>query len=221
MPDALTLFRDTLSAFYLQEAERATEGAPALRTIAHRLRDSSLARGKPERQDLPAMAHLTETLGMAEAGPLGALASAFAAVEPELAWVQNSNYADAGTAPDFLRNYAYCAVAGPKGLLQADDILVSAIVIGPQCLYPVHAHEAEEVYHLLAGPSYWWREGEDWVWRKPGACIHHRSWQQHATKTASTSMLAIASWSGDTKKLATFTKNAKLPALPGERLPQP
>ncbi|MEQ8654617.1 MAG: dimethylsulfonioproprionate lyase family protein [Kiloniellales bacterium] len=219
MSEALTHFRDTLAAFYLQEAERAAGGAHALRTIAQRLRDPGLARGKPERQDLPAMAQLAETLGMAEAGPLGALASAFAAVEPELAWVQNSNYADAGTAPDFLRNYAYCVVAGPKGLLQVDDILVSAIVIGPECLYPAHAHEAEEVYHLLAGPSYWWREGEDWVWRKPGACIHHRSWQQHATKTASTSMLAIASWKGDSGKLSQFARNARIPALPSERLP--
>ncbi len=214
MTDALTDFRNTLCAFYMKESQRAAEGAPALQAIAKRLSDPSLARGNPTRRTLPAMALLAEALREAKAGPLPALASAFATLEPELAWARNSNYADETFAPGLMASYAYCIIAGPTGLLQVDDILVSAIVIGPECLYPAHAHEAEECYHLLAGPSYWWREGEDWVWRKPGDYLHHRSWQPHATLTRSTALLALASWHGDPKKLSDFARDAKLPALP-------
>lgn len=214
MSDALTHFRNTLSAFYLEEAQRVAEGAPALRAIADSLMDPGHTRGNPQRQDLPAMAYTAEAFAAAQAGPLPALAAAFAALEPELAWIQNNNYADETMAPGLMASYAYCLIAGPKGLLQVEDFLVSALLIGPECLYPAHAHEAEECYHLLAGPSHWWREGEDWMWRTPGDYLHHRSWQPHATKTASTPVLALASWHGDPHKPSDFVRDAKLPPLP-------
>ncbi len=214
MADALTRFRDTLASFYREEATRATEEATALQLIAGRLSDPELKRGRPQRRELEAMRLLPAALEEASAGPLAALGSAFAALEPELAWTQNSNYSDDKVSPGHMANYAYCVIAGPGGLLEADDILVSAIFIGPNRLYPAHAHEAEEVYHLLAGPSLWWREGEDWIARAPGERLHHRAWQPHATKTEAKTLLAIASWNGNPHRLSDLVPGAHVPPLP-------
>ncbi len=214
MTEALAHFRDALAAFYREEALRVPAAGVALTRIAARLADPGLAQGRPERRPLAAMELVPAALGAAEAGPLARLSTAFAALEPEVAWTQNPNYSDARMGEGYMASYAYCVVAGPGGLLEADDVLVSLMVIGPGRLYPAHAHEAEEVYHLLAGPSLWWREGEPWVERAPGALVHHRPWQPHATRTGSGSLLAIASWHGDPGKSADLVPGAAVPAMP-------
>ena len=42
-----------------------------------------------------------------------------------------------------------------------------------ETLYPDHSHRAAEVYHVIAGSAEWWRDGEDWITRPPGAVITH------------------------------------------------
>ncbi len=214
MPDALAGFRNALIAFYLEEAARVAEAATALTVIASRLSAPALEKGRPHRKQLPALALLPTAIEEASLGPLTSLATAFAALEPEAAWVQNPNYNDAKMGAGYMANYAYCVIAEPDGLLKAEDILVSLLLIGPKRLYPAHAHEAEEVYHLLAGPSHWWREGEDWQTRSPGALVHHRPWRTHATKTGKSSLLAIASWYGNPLKAANLVAGSYLPAIP-------
>lgn len=214
MPDAPDRFRSALAAFYREEATRAGEERRALEVLAGRLGDPALPPGRPQRRQLDAMALLPAALQEACRGPLGWLAAAFAELEPRLGWTQNRNYSDDKLGPGHMANYAYAVFAGPGGLLEVDDILVSVLLIGPQRLYPAHAHEAEEVYHLLAGPSLWWREGENWTARGPGELVHHRPWQPHATKTGNRSLLALASWNGDPRRMADLLPGARVPAIP-------
>ena len=69
-------------------------------------------------------------------------------------------------------------------------------MLGPGADYPLHAHEAEELYLPVAGTALW-RRGEDaFVARLPGTPIHHPSFMPHAMRTEAEPMLALYLWRG-------------------------
>ncbi|GAB5467139.1 MAG: hypothetical protein Kilf2KO_01690 [Rhodospirillales bacterium] len=211
----LARLRSGLAAHYRADAANQVAAAASLTALAQRLEDPGVALTPGAgRRDLPALALLPEALAAARQGPLGVLADALTLLEPALSWIQNANYSAERVGRHYLDGYAYTTVMGPDGLLLADDLLVSILLIGPNRHYPAHAHAAEEVYHPLAGRALWWREGEDWEAREPGAAIHHRPWQAHATRTGAQTLLAVASWRGDPRRKPALTDAIETPALP-------
>ncbi len=211
---ALEAFRDALAAFYLEEAASAAEAAPALRAIAARLRDRGLPVRMPPREEKPAVRLLPSAFAAAAEGPMAHLSGLLAALEPELAWQQSANYSADNVGAGFMQDYAHTLVISPRGPVVAEDVLVSVLLMGPDRFYPEHAHPAEEIYHVLAGEALWWKKGEDWQVRRPGALLRHRSWQPHATKTGKDTLLAIASWHGDATTGAALHELGSAPALP-------
>ncbi len=211
---ALEAFRDALAAFYLEEAARVADAAPALTAIATRLTDRSLPVCMLPWEKKPAARLLPEAFAQAAKGPLADLAGRLAELEPELPWLQSANYSAAALGENFMANYAHTLVVSPRGPVVAEDVLVSVFLMGPNLFYPEHAHPAEEIYHVLAGEALWWKKGEDWQERQPGSLMRHTSWQPHATKTGKDTLLAIASWHGDATVGAALHELGSAPALP-------
>ncbi|MDD9925575.1 MAG: dimethylsulfonioproprionate lyase family protein, partial [Rhodospirillaceae bacterium] len=123
---------------------------------------------------------------------------------PALHWQQNPNYSDAVMGDGYMDNYGYAALAGGDGaFLDAADIRIGLLLIGPHRHYPPHSHEAEEVYNALASEATRWRRGdEDWRTYPLGDPIHHPPWMVHETETGDEALLALYCWYGESANAA-------------------
>src|SRR5260221_14087997 len=84
----------------------------------------------------------------AQGSPVAALADAFAAIAPALAWGRRPG-ADAAS-PAFRDGHANALVVGPSGLEPRDDAMVGVSLLAPAVRYPDHHHPPEEVYVVLS-----------------------------------------------------------------------
>ena len=108
-------------------------------------------------------------------------------------WRQNPTYTD----ERFPGRYAYCELLGPNGLAPHMTASIGLLYLAPDTMYPLHAHPAEEAYHLLAGVSEWQAAADRLTWRSPGERMEHPSGVSHAMRSGPTPMLALYIWRGD------------------------
>jgi mannose-6-phosphate isomerase-like protein (cupin superfamily) len=105
---------------------------------------------------------------------------------------------DPGVAdPAFLERYGWAELVGPFGPWPSERARLGFLLLGPETLYPAHAHAAEEIYLVVAGTAAWWRGQGPWEVRPPGALIHHPSRTPHATRTGAEPLLALYLWWGE------------------------
>lgn len=94
---------------------------------------------------------------------------------------------------------AICAVAelmGPDGPIPAPDLRLGLLFQRPGSYYPLHNHDADETYVILAGQALW-TAGEDVRMRGAGEMIHHPSLMPHAFRAGPQGFVALYRWSGD------------------------
>ena len=109
-----------------------------------------------------------------------------------LAWRQT--YTADEVSDEFLRNYGYTEILGPAAPIAARRIACGFLLLGPDTLYPLHRHEAEEVYVPLSGTARWIQGDGIWRERPPGTVIYHASEEPHATHTGARPLLALYIW---------------------------
>ena len=111
-----------------------------------------------------------------------------------LAWGQTYSAEDFGAG--FLGKYGWTELIGLRGPIKSKDIACGFLMLGPDVEYPMHSHEAEEVYVPLNSQSLWRQGNGPWVSRSDGIPIYHRSWLSHGMKTESAPLLALYLWRG-------------------------
>jgi len=92
-------------------------------------------------------------------------------------------------------------------LFYSDNIIVGLFLLGPNRLYPEHAHPASEMWVILSGTGMWKRGSKDWQARKPGEYFIHTENQSHAMKTMGEPILALWAWVGDLEQWAKWVEN--------------
>ena len=101
--------------------------------------------------------------------------------------------------------------------IASDQARLGFLMLGPDTLYPPHAHAAEELYLVLAGTAAWQHGHEPWVNRPPGTAIHHPPRLPHATRTAAEPLLALYLWWG--ADLGVHARVLAHPVVPRETRP--
>jgi len=109
-----------------------------------------------------------------------------------LTWQQT--YTARDTSGEFIENYGYAELLGPRAPLHSERIAGGFLLLGPRTLYPRHRHEAEEIYLPLSGTARWQQGSADWTERPPGTIIHHASEEPHAMQTGDRPLLALYLW---------------------------
>lgn len=104
---------------------------------------------------------------------------------------------DALIPDDVSDMFAVAALLGPGALVEVPDLRGGLFMQRAGLFYPLHAHNAEETYAMLAGEGEWTLEGHAPVLHGAGALIHHPSNAGHATRTRARPLLAAWRWSGD------------------------
>jgi mannose-6-phosphate isomerase-like protein (cupin superfamily) len=123
-----------------------------------------------------------------------ALTRALAAASDALEWRQTYSVDDFG--PAFLNNYGWTELIGTRGPIPSATIACGFLLLAPGTDYPLHAHEAAEVYLPLAGAALWRRGTESFAARQPGDLIEHAPWTPHAMRTEDDPLLALYVWRG-------------------------
>jgi hypothetical protein len=111
-----------------------------------------------------------------------------------LFWGQTYSPKDFGAT--FLKKYGWTELIGLRGPIKSKDIACGFLLLGPEIEYPMHSHEAEEVYIPLSSPALWIQGHGHWVSRPSGVPIYHRSWLTHGIRTESMPLLALYLWRG-------------------------
>lgn len=152
---------------------RAVEAAPAL---------------IPGLRHLPATAHLAPSFS-------APFAAALAAAAHTLTW--RRSYTPAVVGAQFWDNYGWTELVGLNSPAHSERLACGIMLLGPRVTYPLHHHEAEEMYVPLSGTADWKLGAHPWEAQAPGSVIHHPSNESHAMRTGEAALLALYLWRSD------------------------
>ena len=143
---------------------------------------------------LPVVRHLDAVEPSGDAA-IDAVLGEFLRLAPFLPWRQTAGYLDVLNR-DYLDNYGYVQLLGPNAIVEHPDVRVGIGLWGPHLHYPAHHHEAEELYHVLAGePSFTGGNGTSRTTR-PGDAVHNAPWQVHCQDFGATPTVLLYCWTG-------------------------
>lgn len=121
-------------------------------------------------------------------------ARAALATHSRIPW--GSNPVESTTEESIAALISVATLLGPEGPIPAPDVRLGLVYMQPDCYYPMHLHDADETYVIIAGQALW-TAGDDIRMRGAGDMIHHPSLMPHAFRTGSEGFLALWRWSGD------------------------
>lgn len=180
----------------IAEFHRSRPSVPEFPMVAPVLDALDKARcpGDVEPRTLPVVGHLDAVEPVGETA-IDAVLEEFLLLAPTLPWRQTAGYLNV-LSRDYLDNYGYVQLLGPKAIVEHPAVRVGIGLWGPHLHYPAHQHEAEELYHVLAGePSFSGRDGERRV-TQPGDAVHHAPWQVHGQDFGATPTVLLYCWTG-------------------------
>ncbi len=178
-------------------------GSAIIRSHQKRVRDAlgRLMQSNPQfiprqPESRPVTAHLPRALDLAANGPLASMGRTLSRVAPELAWEYGYD-----RMPGALANrYAFAEIAGPRGPVASNEVILGLVLFSPGAVYPQHAHEGiEESYVSLAGA---WSENDAAVYA-PGSLILNRPGQHHRITVGDKAPCLLAyAWIGGADRLS-------------------
>lgn len=198
-PDWLYLLRE-FDTLYRQGS---AGGSTAIRSHRRGVRDrlSSMIAANPALidrapEEKPVTAHFSRALDLGERGAMQGMARALREVRGALTW----EYGYEKMPAVLSRKYAYCEVAGPRGPVPSDRLILGFVLFAPLTTYPQHNHEAiEESYISISGA---WSENDAAVYA-PGSLILNRSGEKHRITTGDLDPCLLAyAWTGSPEALA-------------------
>ena len=130
------------------------------------------------------------------------LVTALAAEPDAVAWYRSKSYDDEPSMADFLSRYAVAVILGPDRFGRrcpyfSDRATLGVTLQAPNVDYPAHAHEAVEIYYILAGSADWQQGDGGWQRKAPGDFVLHKAHEPHAMRTGEEPLLAMFAWVSD------------------------
>ena len=170
----------------LVETRALYDTAPALQNFADWPSDLSYA--PPQPRGVPMLPRIEAMTGMSP------FHTALAAICQHAGWVQT--YEEAEVGRHFLDHYGYIELFGPTGIYVTGQCRAFIGYWGGGLFYPMHDHEAEEIYQIVTGSCLFEADGDETVDLGPGGTKFHRSYQSHAMTMGEEGMLALCLWRG-------------------------
>ncbi len=144
----------------------------------------------------PVCVHLQRALDIAHQGPMVSMARAVSNVMSELTWEYGYERLPAALA----KKYAYCEIAGPRGPIRTNAVILGFVLFAPKTTYPQHSHrDIEESYISIGGA---WSEN-DLAVHAPGSLILNHPGSAHRITTAEQEPCLLAyAWVGPEERLS-------------------
>ena len=159
-------------------------------------------------RDLPATRFLHPSLSLTHPDTQ-ALAALFEAEKANLKWEQSYTKQDSFVGKDMLDGYGFAEVIGKRGPFVSDKVRAGIGVWGPDIDYPLHRHEAEEVYVVLAGSAQFQLGDGDNASsgvRRAADVVHVPSMLAHGFATLEDPLVVFYIWqAGDLREKSSFS----------------
>ena len=95
----------------------------------------------------PALCHLDSAVAQLRCD--ASLAAAVREILPHLSW--GGSYQDSGPGATVAQKMVWGEVAGQTGLAKTNEVRLGCFLLSPGTVYPLHSHEALEVYSVVSG----------------------------------------------------------------------
>lgn len=185
--DQDAVFHDMLEAIAaVYEAETDPQGPHTARTLKVTPSPVAFERTPPCLFD----AGIREVLGSSDQP----VAEAVLRAQAVLPW--GANPVEGNTEEHIASMISVLTLMGPEGPIPAPDVRLGLLYMQPDSYYPLHIHDADETYVIIAGQALW-TAGDDIRMRGAGDMIHHPSLMPHAFRTGPEGFVALWRWSGD------------------------
>jgi mannose-6-phosphate isomerase-like protein (cupin superfamily) len=131
---------------------------------------------------------------------------AFTAFRHDIFWEQTYKRQHGVVSDNMLASYGFAEIIGKTGPLISDSIRCGIAVWGPDIDYPMHRHDAEEIYVILAGSAMFtlgdnlpkFRSGDDVVFVSSGL--------RHSFTTTNEALAVLYFWQGgDLRQISSFS----------------
>ena len=120
-------------------------------------------------------------------------------------WEQSYTSADSAVGTDMLSSYGYAEIVGEQGPFVSTRIRAGIAAYGPHLDYPLHRHQAEEIYAVLAGGALCSLGDDEPALRKPGDVLYHAPNVAHGLRTTGEPLVIAYLWqNGDLREKPGF-----------------
>ena len=167
---------------------------PMVAAVLEALDSALVPSERPAAQPLPVLRHL-HTIERSGIEEVDAVLDGFIAIAHRLPWRRTVGYLDV-LDQEYLDNYGYVQLIGPDSIVEHQTVRVGIGLWGPNLHYPAHHHEAEELYHVLAGRPDFGDEIGQLRRTGPGDAVYHPPWQVHSQDFGKTPTVLLYCWAG-------------------------
>ncbi len=139
----------------------------------------------------------------------GKLLSQFITYRESLFWEQTYSKADRVVGDALLAGYAFSEITGQRGPFISDQLRSGVGVWGPNVEYPLHWHDAEEIYWILHGSArFQVGRGQPRSFRKSGEIVFVPCSVPHSFETCDEPLVMFYLWQGgNLRQISEFEKN--------------
>lgn len=189
-----------LAAAYGRALGRASEREPELAPFAAAVATIDALAARPQ-VDRPVTHPALHMLPRALAGLRAEreLRDAINGIMPHLRW--SSTYRETGPGAQVARHMTWGEIAGRGALVDTDRFRLGCFLLAPGLVYPLHGHEAAEVYSVVSGRLRVTHgfAGDSHLVEAPGHSVTP-SGMAHALEAGAEPVLIVYVWTGELTK---------------------
>ena len=181
-----------------------THPHPDVNRFCQSLRRGAAEWHKAESKYLPAADYLHEGMSTGDQG-IDRLLRLYAANKDAFKCEQSYTREDQVVGEDMLSGYGFVELIGKYGPFVSDSIRSGIGVWGPNINYPIHKHQAEEIYLIMSGSAMFKVGEQPETLKTPEEVVFVESMTPHGFKTLDQPMVLFYLWqAGDLREKSTF-----------------
>lgn len=157
-----------------------------------------------ERTQLPVADFLDDALARAIPETRGLLET-FVRHRSRLRWEQSYKKEDGVVSDAMLAAYGFVEILGKQGPFVSNAIRAGIGIYGPNIEYPMHRHQPEEIYVVLAGEADFMIGAADGIRKTAGDVVLMKSNTPHGFRTTDEAFVIFYLWQGgDLREISSF-----------------
>ena len=117
-----------------------------------------------------------------------------------------NGYTEKDVNNNFLNNYGFFELIGPTGHFKTSEMALYVNYLDKNTLYPLHNHEAEELYFIISGEAKFENNNEDYEILTSNKIRFHKSFEPHAITTKNKQLLSFVIWKNKFEKVSKIIK---------------
>ena len=181
-----------------------THAHPDIKRFCRSLQRGATEWRKPEPNLLPAADYLVDDLSSGDPG-IDRMLQLYSTNKGDFKWEQSYTRSDQVVGEDMLSGYGFVELIGKYGPFVSDSIRCGIGVWGPHINYPVHKHQAEEIYLVMSGSAMFKVGERSEALKTPEDVVFVESMTPHGFRTVDHPMVLFYLWqAGDLREKSTF-----------------